>query len=145
MGDLVPIRHPHKKPHKLVSGCRDFLYVNALSRTRTCDLLLRRRWTTTASNSPLPCTSPAGIEPATYCLGGSRSIQLSYGDKLWLYIHLRPVAPLILDGPASHAVSAMMNVAVGSSVKRAEIRSLPGTSSSIRSAHRRRSASRHIP
>ena len=37
--------------------------------------------------------SPAGIEPATYCLGGSRSIQLSYGDKLLLSLNLGPVHP----------------------------------------------------
>jgi len=64
---------------------------------------------------------------------------------LLLCIYSRPVASLMLDSSTSHAVSATMNVAAVPSDKAAEIRSLSGTNSSIRSGHRRRSASRHIP
>ena len=31
---------------------------------------------------PNPPMSPPGLEPGAYCLGGSRSIHLSYGDQI---------------------------------------------------------------
>ncbi len=43
---------------------------------------LRRKFASDLMNQPLKNPmSPPGLEPGAYCLGGSRSIHLSYGDQ----------------------------------------------------------------
>ena len=137
LGDLwethAAITVQQEKPHKPVSACRAFPSLSVPGRNRTCDLLLRRqslyptelRGQVVTVSQITPYIAPLLWVPIT---------------RLGLLIGYRQGAA------APHPVySAMMNVAVESSVKAAEIRSLSGTSSSIRSAHRRKSANRHIP
>lgn len=61
-------------------------------------------------SSRFDIVSPAGLEPATYSLEGCCSVQLSYGDKCYLYVE---VASTIICGFAPtfiHLIRAKSNL-----------------------------------
>ena len=73
-GQVLKFRHPHI-----------FLYMKStvfsIKRERCfCDAAIKKRLT----KSKAQMASQRGVEPPAYCLGGSRSIQLSYWDNIYI-------------------------------------------------------------